>query len=269
MKALSKTLIAAAVSATALFATTASAATFNPFTVQPEGSRAAFVADKITGNYNERATFNDDGTFDVSLVWSAGQFVSDGGTQPVRGTGLTNDYGIYALYKASGTFLTVGGLTTFTFAPGSGLLSLYLDRNNDTNYSLPTLGGDDIIVTSNGDDMLLGSGNPLTGTGELNPTLPTCGVASGINCGSFGASNTFSLTDFGKTFFVAPDPFYTLTFQSGQLNNFAPGGNQNVNGSLDVVFAEPGEVPEPASVGLLGLGLLGLAAARRRAKKSA
>jgi hypothetical protein len=38
---------------------------------------------------------------------------------------------------------------------------------------------------------------------------------------------------------------------------------------MDITFNTPGEVPEPASVGLLGLGMLGLYAARRRNKKAA
>lgn len=266
MKAVSKTVIACSIAAASMFGTAAHADNFNPFTVDYNGRN--FSADKITGNYNEIATFNEDGTFDVSLIWNAGQFVAGNGGTPVRNTGLTNDYGIYALYKASGTFSIVDGETTFTFADQSGTLQMFLDVGNDTTFAKPSSGAGDFGLGLSGDDLLLAQGNPLSGLGVLDPTLPTCGP-SGINCGSFGASSTFALAGFGSDFFVAPNPFYTMSFQSGQLNNFEVGGTQEINGSLDVVFAAPGEVPEPASVGLLGLGMLGLYAARRRNKKAA
>lgn len=269
MKALTKTLLAASISAAAMFATSASAATFNPFTVQPPGSEA-FTADKMTGNYTEIATFdNDTNTFEVSLIWNATAFVTNGGTVPIDAavTGLGNDYGMYALYKASGIFVTDGTATTFTFLPGSGSLSFYLDRNRDSVWSAPAVGGGDFSFINNDDDELLGSGDPQSGVGELNPGLSTCGISGGIYCGAFGASSTFALTELGESIFVSPSPFYNMTFQSGQLNNFSPTGTALINGSLDVVFDGEGEVPEPASVGLLGLGLLGLAAARRRAKQ--
>jgi len=256
MNAVSKTIIACSIAAASVFSTAAVAAPFNEFTVDPINSnKANFVADKITGNYTEQATFNADGTFNVSLVWTAGQFVGNGGNTAYgpRVTGLGSDYGLFATYTASGTYSVAGGITTFNFLPNSGNLNLFLeDYDTETN-------------------ILLASGDPMSGEGTLNPGLSTCSATGGINCGSFGASSTFELTAAGSGFFVAPNPFYTMTFQSGQLNNFNPTGTQTINGSLDVVFSTlpDGEVPEPASVGLLGLGMLGLYAARRRNKKAA
>ena len=273
MNAFKKTIVAASIAAVSMFGATASAATFNDFEVNPTGSFKNFTADKITGNYNEVATFNPNGTFNVSLYWQAGQFVANDGANPLRNnvTGLDNAYSLYAVYQASGVVSSQGTKTVFTFLPGSGSLSMYLDQNADTVVgAAPTTGSGAFTFNDSGDDRLIAFGDPLSGQGDLDSAIPTCGAAGGINCGSFGSKTSIQLTDLGKTFFVAPNPFYTVSFQSGQLNSFDFVGTQEINGSLDVVFDRaPAEVPEPASVGLLGLGMLGLYAARRRNKKAA
>lgn len=270
MKAVSKTILALSAAAAlfgsaSAFAAPTSSGVFNPFTVNaPDGK--TFTADKITGNYVEVATFNPDGTFNVSLEWTAGQFVANGGQTALspKTTGLGFDYGMYALYTASGTVSQdpTTGATTFTFTPGTGSLQLFLDKNADTTIDgNPSSGTGSFSLGNTSDDVLIASGNPLSGQGTLNPSLPTCG-ANGINCGSFGSTTSFALNSTGAAIFTDPSPFYSLSFQSGQLNNFSPTGTQTINGSLDVVFS--GQVPEPASLGLLGLGLLGLGVVRRR-----
>lgn len=270
----SKSFAAVAVAAVSMFASaTASADQFNPFVVQKPGTTGPgteakpnqFTADKITGNYSEVITFNGT-SFDVVLKWEAGQFATNNGEDAVNKTGLGNDYGLYALYRATGTVSTDNnGDTLFTFTPGSGKLGVYLDANLDTKFTKPADATADFALAGNGEDELLATGEGISGQGLLRTTSSNCGTTLGIECGSFGQKTTFELTTFGKTFFIDPAPFYNVSFQSGQLNNFVPSGTVTINGSLDVVFnTEESEVPEPASVGLLGLGLLGLGAARRR-----
>lgn len=264
MKFVSKTILACSFAAASMFTgVAAQAATFNPFTVDPTGTYENFTADKITGNYTEIATFNPDGTFNVSLMWTAGQFVTDQGNTPINAgtTGLGVGYNIYALYTASGMVNSSGAITTFDFTPGSGALSFVLDANNNTKAVRPTTGAGSFALTNNSDDIVLATGTAISGQGTLNAALPTCGTASGLNCGSFGSTTTFVLNDAGKSFFVAPNPFYGLSFQGGLLNSFSFSGTQVINGSLDVSFRD---VPEPASLGLLGLGLLGLGFVRGR-----
>lgn len=270
-----KTLIVFAIAASlGAASSTAMAQSFPDFRVAESSIAGALTnnltADKITGNYVEVITFAGS-AFNVSLKWNAGQFVANDGTTPVGsqlGSVTANQYGLYALYQGSGTVSTTSTGTVFNFTPG-GSLRLFSDANSDTAFGQPANGSTAWTTTNAADDRLLATGVPTSGQGTLNPSLSTCsaGGGQGINCGSFGASSTFALTTDGSAYFVAPSPFYQLSFQSGQLNNFSPTGTQVINGSLDVIFGSA--VPEPGSVALLGLGLAGLMMTRRRSKKQA
>ena len=286
MKALlSKKLIAGAVAALSMFATAgASAATYNQFEIKEPNRSASFMADRIVGGYTEVITFTPTdaanpllgGTFDVSLVWNASAFYN-GTANPVpallNAFENPNGYGLYALYTAKGTFTGNGVQTTFNFTEGSGGLTVYMDQDQNTLFTNPADGTQQFGRSGTGDDIILARGDALSGTGTLNLALPTCPKEpgeGGINCGSFGSSTSFDLEDNptgldGWDYFVGPNPFYNLSFQSGQLNRFSPTGTVTIDGSMDVVF---GEVPEPASLGLLGLGLLGLGAAGKRRKQA-
>ena len=167
------TVLSALVAAGAAFAaTSAQAVVFPDFMVNPApySAKAPFTADKITGNYDEYATFGAGNTINVSLLFNAGQFVMNDGTTPLTAavTGLNSDYGLYALFMGSGTFSTVGSVTTFTLNPGSGSFNVFIDQGANNTYANPGANGTTSFVATNpsgpADVQIVQNGAVVTGS---------------------------------------------------------------------------------------------------------
>lgn len=220
-----------------------------------------FYADYLKGSYSETITITSANTFNIALIFVASSFNYDDGTRALGAnqTGLGFYYGLYALFNGGGTLSTTNGTTTFNLQGGN--LNVFIDGGaNNGNLIKPT-----VADGVNGYSYGTGSGNDTsiaTGTGKMGTGNLTCSV--GNNCGSFGQVTTFKTTAAGNSFFVQPQPFYDMSFQSGNFNGFAPTvGTQELNGTMNVIFQR---VPEPSSIALVGAAFVGLGFISRRKK---
>ena len=230
-----------------------SALAFEDFTID-EGSVAGandveVTGDKLNGGYTELLTINADFTFDTVAYGTMGQLFSNDGTVNVptqMSCGIAPQcYNLYFLFEASGN---VAG-NTFTGATGS--FSLYIDPSQDSTFAFSGGGGDPVTVTDAAND------DYLIATATTIESL--IGLVGDPGAFDFVWSD-FTLTAAGELYFIDPDPFHVRIVVDGDFDEFpiAP-GDIRLTGDVSAVF-----VPEPGTLAIFGLGMLGLGLARRR-----
>lgn len=273
----------------AMVCTTANAA-FMSYYIDPDGAAGAGQAvlvnefmDINTGflgqnqnlvgtsfNFNQYGVANVSGVnggnlFDINTTYGAATFNAFGGAS--------------ATYTGSGT----GSFATNTFAFNNGTINLY-NPLGGLFASFNVVGGGGGLNTiggvPNGNATLVGQATffaPgylfISNGGVIGADFATLTPAQLLNTFGFSTTNASLITDPTQ-----------LTILDGKLSAAYPGVPfvQNANGVNDLtgLGGNPSQfyvsangqfrlnqVPEPTSIALFGLGLLGLAASRRRAVK--
>ncbi len=205
-------------------------------------------------------------TFSETGVGFFGTFRDTLGGPPETGTGLGTAYQLYAVFDGTGNTAPNGaGGINGTFNTFN--VSIYIDDNMDTSSNTFTVGA------GGGNESKTRTGNLADDRLILTGVLDTGGfhVFGGLAAGDFDV--LFRVTSYDNT--VWGGQAFSGSIIQGDLNGVntqvsgvAPPPVSFVDGRIIGSGNASFRVPEPASMSLLGLGLIGMGAFLRRKRKA-
>lgn len=275
-----KKIIAVAVGSLLSLGIAANAMALPQFQVDPnmDGAHAdSFYATSISGSSSERLSIVGNTLVATFGYLTFSGFTNDG---PLGFTGAVNgvDSGLGAAggYQLYLTFNLVAQLTSGVIgAPGSeyNLTSLNFDLWRDNHVSnidplktqfVASTTAANAALLNNADDIKMGSGSLVFGTASLTPGAPGFTMGAALN-----SVTSYTNTAAGNQYFFDPSPFYNVSFNA--FNNTgsgvtSSGNNIAINSAAGVVDFNMNRVPEPETLALMGIGLLGLGVSLRKRK---